>query len=112
MLFSDMKCFTCGKPPEKVTLAKGQRLDLTSFYSSKEGLLNPRSYEGYDIHLCDSCLIEGGRQGRVTRSVTEQRPPNIYEYIWNPDGDDKSYAYPPPVFYSLKEKAEDDQRSD
>ncbi len=106
MLFSDMKCFVCGSPPEKVTLPKGQRLGLTSFNSSRArgGLLESSPYEGYSIEICDSCMIEGGRQGRVTRSVTEQRPPNIYEYIWNPDGDDQPYRELPSPVVTFLEK--------
>ena len=89
MLFKDMRCFVCGNPPEKTSLSKGEKSGLTSFYAGKDGLLEHRSYEGYDIDICDSCLTEGGRQGRVHRTVTENRPPNHYEYIWNPDGDDE-----------------------
>jgi hypothetical protein len=79
MLFSDMRCFTCGNLPE---MDSGDRtVKLTSFSAfGKGGLLESRPYEGYTIEVCDSCLTEAGRQGRVTRSVTENRPPNIYEY--------------------------------
>lgn len=98
MLFSDMKCFVCGNPPEKDSLPQGEKLGLTGFYASKGGFFDSRPYESYDIKICDSCLIEGGWQGRVCRTVTENRPANNYEYIWNPDGDDQPYRYPPPVF--------------
>jgi hypothetical protein len=98
MLFSDMRCFTCGNPPEKGD--KDRTVKLTSF-NSRSGLLKSRPYEIYGIEICDSCLLEGGRQGRVCRSVTEQRPPNTYEYTWNPDGDDQPYRLPPPVVTRL-----------
>lgn len=105
MLFSDMKCFICGSPPEKTSLPRGEKLGLTSFYSGKSdsGLLKSKPYEGYSIEICDSCLTEGGRQGRVFRSVTENRPPNIYEYTWNPDGDDAPYRLPAPVITPWRE---------
>jgi hypothetical protein len=98
MLFSDMRCFACGNPPGKTSLSQGEKSGLTSFNARKGGLLEPGSYEGYFIEICDSCLTEGGRRGCVFRSVTENRPPNIYEYIWNPDGDDKPYRLPLPSF--------------
>ncbi len=97
MLFSDMRCFVCGSPPARTSLTEGEKLGLTGFTcSGKNGLLDRKPYEAYGIDICDSCLIEGGRQGRVCHSVTEQRPPNVYEYTWNPDGDDKLYCLPPP----------------
>lgn len=95
MLFTDMKCFSCGNPPQE----SGE--GITSFYASRNGLLEVRSSESYVIDLCDSCLTEGGRQGRVCRTITENRPPNYYEYTWNPDGEDKAYRMPPPVFYPI-----------
>ena len=103
MLFSDMKCFVCGNPPGKTSLSKGEKSGLTSFYAGKGGLLEPRPYEGYGIDICDSCLIEGGRKEYVTRTVTQPRPSNTYECIWNPDGNDKEYRLPPPVFRHLEE---------
>lgn len=107
MLFSDMRCFTCGNPPEKETLAQGKP-GMTSFSAARDGLLDVRSYEVYDICICDSCLIRGGRQGCVYRTVTKNRPPNYYEYTWNPDGDDTLYRLPPPkltVYSTETEKA-------
>lgn len=98
MLFRDMRCFSCGNPPEKETLPQGEKLGLTSFHSVKGGLLETSSYESYGIRICDACLIEGGRLGYVYRSVTQNRPPNIYEYTWNPDGDDELYRLPIPTF--------------
>lgn len=98
MLFTDMKCFSCGNPPPKATLRKGEKLGVTGFSADKDGLLEIRPSEGYVIHLCDPCLTEGGRKGRVHRTVQENRPPNFYEYTWNPDGDDEHYMLPPPVF--------------
>lgn len=97
MLFRDMKCFACGNPPEKESLPQGEKLGLTDFFASGGGFFDKKPYEGHGIKICDSCLIQGGRQGRVYRTVTEHRPANNYEYIWNPDGDDKYYSYPPPV---------------
>lgn len=79
-----------------MSLAKGEKLGLTGFNVVRGGLLECKPYEGYHIDICDSCLTEGGRQGRVSRSVTENRPPNIYTYTWNPDGDDKPYQLPLP----------------
>ena len=101
MLFSDMRCFTCGNPPENPFPKRGERVKLTSFSAHKGGLVDPQPYEGYSIEICDSCLTEAGRQGRVTRSVTENRPPNFYTYIWNPDGDDKAYHYPLPKVFLI-----------
>lgn len=98
MLFSDMKCFACGNPPGKTELSAEEKCGLTGFDSLKGGLLESKPYEGYTIHICDSCLIEGGRKGYVTHTITQPRPPNNYEYTWNPDGDDKPYHNPPPVF--------------
>ena len=98
-----MRCFACGNPPGKVSLAKGENLGFTGFDAHKGGLLEVRPYEGYTVHICDSCLTEGGRKGYVTRTVTQPRPSNTYEYIWNPDGNDKEYRLPPPVFRHLEE---------
>lgn len=98
MLFRDMKCFVCGNPPEKDSLPQGEKLGLTIFDAAGDGMLEIESCESYHIRICNSCLAEGGRQGRVCRTITERRPSNYYEYIWNPDGDDRPYRYPPPVF--------------
>ena len=96
MLFSEMRCFSCGNPPEKTSLPQGEKLGMTNFSATRDGLLEISSSENYGIRICDSCLAEGGRLGRVTRTVTAHRPPNYYEYTWNPDGDDALYRLPPP----------------
>ena len=110
MLFRDMKCFVCGNPPEKDSLPQGEKLGLTSFSAVKGGFFECGSCEHYSIKICDSCLTEGGRQGRVYRTVTENRPANIYEFTWNPDGDDEYYRLPPPrlVVTHLKEESSDE----
>ncbi len=96
MLFSDMKCLMCGSPPGKTTLGQDEKPDFIMFHAdgSRSGNLT--------VTICDTCLAAAGRQGRVTRSVTEHRPPNIYEYIWNPDGEDEPYRYPAPKLYPAK----------
>lgn len=96
MLFRDMRCFSCGNPPEKETLPQGEKLGMTSFSAVKGEMLEVKPCEHYSIRICDSCLTEGGRQGRVTRTVAENRPSNIYEFTWNPDGSDSPYLRPLP----------------
>ena len=105
MLFSDMRCFACGNPPENPLPERGERVKITSFTAfGSKGLLESKDYQGYSIEICDACLTEGGRQGRVTRSVTENRPANVYTYTCNPDGDDKPYKLPLPAFSPIRKE--------
>ena len=95
MLFKDMRCVICGNPPVMTSLSQGQEFEFTSF-----------CHKELTVYFCRTCLGDAGRNGRVIRSVTEHRPPNIYEYIWNPDGQDESYRLPLPRLVSRAQSGE------
>jgi len=95
MLFKDMRCVMCGEPPEMTEVPQGQEFSFTAFH-----------HDELTVYFCRSCLDDAGRQGRVIRSVTEHRPPNIYEYYWDPDGQDESYRLPPPRLVSRSQAGE------
>jgi len=95
MLFKDMRCVACGNAPEMAEVPQGQEFEFTAFYN-----------KDLTIYFCRSCLEGAGRAGRVIRSITEHRPPNVYEYIWNPDGPDESYRLPAPRLLSRSQAGE------